>query len=109
MVKKLLLNISLILTSFRSYWVNIELKKYNSEVVGFKGDRDRIPKADTLLDDNQIWKRDNFEAKIYHIPGHTKGHIAFHFFNEKKIFTETLCFLGCGRILREHIIKCLAH
>ena len=79
---------------------NIELKKkYNSEVVGFKGDRDRIPKIDTLLDDNQIWKRDNFEAKIYHIPGHTKGHIAFHFFNEKKIFTgDTLFSLGCGRI-----------
>ena len=79
---------------------NLELKqKYSCEVVGFKGDKDRIPEIDILLEDNQIWKNNNFEAKIYHIPGHTTGHIAFHFFKEKKIFTgDTLFSLGCGRI-----------
>ena len=79
---------------------NLELKKrYNSNVVGFKGDKDRIPGIDTLVDDLKIWKENNFEAKIYHIPGHTTGHIAFHFFKEKKIFTgDTLFSLGCGRI-----------
>ncbi len=79
---------------------NIELKKkYNSKIVGFKGDKDRIPGIDIFVEDNKIWKEDNFEAKIYHIPGHTSGHIAFHFFNEKKIFTgDTLFSLGCGRI-----------
>ena len=79
---------------------NSELKKkYNSCVIGFKGDRDRIPEIDILLEDNQVWKKDKFEAKIYHIPGHTTGHIAFYFFKEKKIFTgDTLFSLGCGRI-----------
>ena len=79
---------------------NEELKrKFNSNVVGFKGDKDRIPGIDTLVDDLSIWKKDNFEAKIYHVPGHTTGHIAFHFFKEKKIFTgDTLFSLGCGRI-----------
>ena len=79
---------------------NLELKKkYNSKVVGFRGDKNRIPEIDTLVDDLNIWKKDNFEAKIYHIPGHTTGHIAFHFFKEKKIFTgDTLFSLGCGRI-----------
>ena len=79
---------------------NLELKqKYNCEVIGFKGDKDRIPEIDILLEDNQIWKKNNFEAQIYHIPGHTTGHIAFHFFKEKKIFTgDTLFSLGCGRI-----------
>jgi hydroxyacylglutathione hydrolase len=68
-------------------------------VVGFSGDKNRIPEIDTLVDDLKIWKKDNFEAKIYHIPGHTSGHIAFHFFKEKKIFTgDTLFSLGCGRI-----------
>ena len=63
---------------------NIELKKkYGSSVIGFKGDKDRIPEIDILVNDNQIWKENNFEAKIYHIPGHTSGHIAFHFFKEK--------------------------
>ena len=79
---------------------NLELKKrYNSKIVGFKEDKDRIPEIDVLVEDNQKWKGENFEAKIYHIPGHTSGHIAFHFFLEKKIFTgDTLFSLGCGRI-----------
>ena len=79
---------------------NLELKKrYNCKVIGFIGDKDRIPEIDILVKDNQIWKKDNFEAKIYHIPGHTTGHIAYHFFKEKKIFTgDTLFSLGCGRI-----------
>ena len=51
------------------------------------------------MENGQIWKKENFEANIYHIPGHTSGHIAFHFFKEKKIFTgDTLFSLGCGRI-----------
>ena len=79
---------------------NLELKKrYRSKIVAFEGDRDRIPEIDILVKDNQIWKANNFEVKIYHTPGHTNGHIAFHFFNEKKIFTgDTLFSLGCGRI-----------
>ena len=79
---------------------NKELKeKYNSKIVGFKFDKDRIPEIDITVEDNQIWKNENFEIKIYHIPGHTSGHIAFHFFKEKKIFTgDTLFSLGCGRI-----------
>ena len=79
---------------------NIELKKkYNSKVIGFKDDKDRIPEIDILVDDLETWKKDNFEAKIYHIPGHTTGHIAFHFCKEKKMFTgDTLFSLGCGRI-----------
>ena len=79
---------------------NIELKKkYNLSVIGFKDDKDRIPEIDILVGDQNIWKKGNFQAKIYHIPGHTSGHIAFHFFREKKIFTgDTLFSLGCGRI-----------
>ena len=79
---------------------NKELKKkYNSIVVGYKYDAKRIPEIDILVEDNQIWKADNFEAKIIHVPGHTLGHISFHFFNERLIFTgDTLFSLGCGRI-----------
>ena len=74
-------------------------KKYNSVVIGYKDDASRIPEIDILLNNNQIWKADNFEAKIMHIPGHTTGHISFHFFKEKLIFTgDTLFSLGCGKI-----------
>ena len=74
-------------------------KKYNSVVIGYKDDASRIPGIDILLNNNQIWKADNFEAKIMHIPGHTTGHISFYFFKEKLIFTgDTLFSLGCGKI-----------
>ena len=74
-------------------------KKYNSTVIGYKDDSNRIPEIDILLEDNQIWKAENFEAKIMHIPGHTTGHICFHFSKEKLLFTgDTLFSLGCGKL-----------
>ncbi len=79
---------------------NKELKnKFGSIVLGFEDDLNRIPEIDVPLKDNQIWKAENFVSKIIHTPGHTSGHICFHFFNEKLIFTgDTLFSLGCGRI-----------
>ena len=79
---------------------NKELKKkFGSTILGFKEDSHRIPEVDILLEDDQIWKAQNFIAKIIHIPGHTSGHICFHFFKEKLAFTgDTLFSLGCGRI-----------
>lgn len=79
---------------------NQELKKkYNSRIIGYRGDKDRIPGIDTLVDDQEIWKQESFEAKIIHIPGHTLGHICFYFFNEEAAFTgDTLFSLGCGKI-----------
>ena len=74
-------------------------KKFRSIVLGFKKDANKIPGIDILLEDNYIWKAENFIAKIIHVPGHTAGHICFHFFQEKLIFTgDTLFSLGCGRI-----------
>jgi hydroxyacylglutathione hydrolase len=79
---------------------NKELKKkYKSKVIGYKNDAHRIPEIDILVEDGQIWKKDNFEAKIFHIPGHTSGHICFHFYKDNFLFTgDTLFSLGCGRL-----------
>ncbi len=79
---------------------NVELKKkYNAKILGYAGDSERIPDIDIMLKDGEIWKEDNFEAKIIHIPGHTLGHICFYFYNENNLFTgDTLFSLGCGRI-----------
>ena len=74
-------------------------RRYGAKVAGFKGDKERIPEIDILLNNQEIWKHKNFEAKIIHIPGHTLGHICFYFYKEKSIFTgDTLFSLGCGRI-----------
>ena len=79
---------------------NKELKeRYGAKVVGYVDDKKRIPEIDIIVKDKQIWKEKKFEAKIFHIPGHTSGHICFYFFNEKIIFSgDTLFSLGCGRI-----------
>ena len=79
---------------------NKKLKeKYNAKVIGFIEDKKRIPEIDIALQDNQIWKHKNFKAKVFHIPGHTSGHICFYFFNESFLFSgDTLFSLGCGRL-----------
>ena len=74
-------------------------KKYGADVIGFKGDKERIPAIDILVSDHETWIYKNFEAKIIHVPGHTLGHICFYFYKEQSIFTgDTLFSLGCGRI-----------
>jgi len=79
---------------------NVELKKiYNAKVVGFFGDKHRIPGIDITVKDNDQWVFGNSIVKILHIPGHTLGHICFYFEKEKFAFTgDTLFSLGCGKI-----------
>ena len=74
-------------------------KKYGASIVGYEGDKERIPGIDILVNDQQTWIYKNFEAKIIHIPGHTLGHICFYFHKDESVFTgDTLFSLGCGRI-----------
>ena len=79
---------------------NIELKKiYNAKIIGFEGDKHRIPGIDITLKNKEKWNFGNSIVKIIHIPGHTLGHICFFFEKEKIAFTgDTLFSLGCGRI-----------
>ena len=79
---------------------NVELKKiYNAQVVGYIGDKHRIPGIDMTLNNNEEWNFGNSKVKILHIPVHTLGHICFFFEREKIAFTgDTLFSLGCGRI-----------
>ena len=74
-------------------------KKYNSIILGFEGDKSRIPHIDKCLNDNQNFKIGNLNFLTIFIPGHTKGHIAFYSEKEKIVFTgDTLFSLGCGRV-----------
>ena len=79
---------------------NLQLKKkYNAKILGFIGDKDRIPGIDIFLKENQCQKIGGLLFKVIFIPGHTSGHIAFYFEKEKVVFTgDTLFSLGCGRV-----------
>ena len=79
---------------------NEKLKeKYKSKVLGFELDKDRVPGIDIALKEKQNFKLGNSSFEVIFIPGHTKGHIAFYFKDEKIVFTgDTLFSLGCGRV-----------
>ncbi len=73
--------------------------KFSAKILASENDREKIPEIDIFLSDGQVWKDDIFEFKVISVPGHTMGHICFHFFNEKIVFTgDTLFSLGCGRV-----------
>ena len=74
-------------------------KKYNSSILAFEGDKNRIPGINKFLKDNQQFKIGNLNFLVIFIPGHTSGHIAFYLEKEKVVFTgDTLFSLGCGRV-----------
>ena len=79
---------------------NQKLKeKYKSKVLGYEIDKDRIPGIDIALKEKQNFKIGDTSFEVIFIPGHTKGHIAFYFKDEKIVFTgDTLFSLGCGRV-----------
>ncbi|HYV89216.1 MAG TPA: hydroxyacylglutathione hydrolase, partial [Candidatus Polarisedimenticolia bacterium] len=50
-------------------------------------------------DEGQTFELGNAKAEVLFIPGHTKGHIAFHFRGASALFCgDTLFSLGCGRM-----------
>ena len=79
---------------------NQKLKeKYKSKILGSEIDKDRIPGIDIALKEKQSFKIGNTSFEVIFIPGHTTGHIAFYFKDEKIVFTgDTLFSLGCGRV-----------
>jgi hydroxyacylglutathione hydrolase len=68
-------------------------------IVGPKADAERIPGIDVALADGDSYALGGSEAKVFDVPGHTKGHIAFWFEDSDALFCgDTLFALGCGRL-----------
>lgn len=79
---------------------NLELKeKTGAKIVGPKADADRIPGIDVGLGEGETLKLGSATAKVFDIPAHTRGHIAFWFEADKAVFTgDTMFAMGCGRL-----------
>ena len=75
------------------------LKAQGARVAGPAAEADRIEGLDTLLTEGDTIAVGDSSATIWSVPGHTAGHIAFHFAQRAMIFTgDTLFAMGCGRL-----------
>ena len=79
---------------------NLPLKeKHSCQIVASHRDRHRVPGFDRGLEEGQKVQVGQLEAQVLFVPGHTHGHIAYHFTKYNKLFCgDTLFSLGCGRL-----------
>lgn len=79
---------------------NLELKeKSGAQIIGPRADAERIPGIDVAVGEGEFATLGLAKAKVFDIPAHTKGHIAFWFEVDKAVFTgDTMFAMGCGRL-----------
>lgn len=79
---------------------NMEIKAATGcVIVGPRADRDRIPGIEIEVGDGDSYMFGNAEAKVFDVPGHTRGHIAYWFAESDALFIgDTVFALGCGRL-----------
>ena len=79
---------------------NAELKeKTGCVVIGPKGEKELIPGIDRAVGDGDIVELGAARARVIEVPGHTRGHIAYSFADDRVAFVgDTLFALGCGRL-----------
>ncbi len=79
---------------------NLELKKKtNCQILASEYDQARIPGIDKTLNHGNEIRLGNELAAVIETPGHTLGHIVYHFANSNALFCgDTLFSMGCGRL-----------
>jgi hydroxyacylglutathione hydrolase len=79
---------------------NLELKeRTGAKIIGPRADADRIPGIDIQVGNGDLVAIGTAIAKVFDIPAHTRGHIAFWFEEAKAVFTgDTMFAMGCGRL-----------
>jgi len=79
---------------------NLALKaQWNCEIIGPKAEAARIPGIDRPVGDGDIVMLGTSKAAVYDTPGHTAGHIVYHFASDAAAFVgDTIFAMGCGRL-----------
>ncbi len=73
--------------------------QWSCEVVGAASDIERIPGIDKQVVEGDEFRLGNTLVRVFEVPGHTSGHIAYHLPEESVVFVgDTLFALGCGRL-----------
>ena len=79
------------------------VERYGAKVAGAAADASRLPPLDAALKPGSDWDFGSQIVEIFDTPGHTVGHIAYHFPKAKALFAgDTLFALGCGRLFEGH-------
>lgn len=80
---------------------NAALKeKYAVPVAGPRAERTKIPHMDKALSEGDRIEQSGIVLDVIETPGHTKGHIVFHWKDRNALFCgDTLFSMGCGRLL----------
>lgn len=74
-------------------------QRWGAKVVGNKADAARIPGLDETVSPGGSYDFAGHRAEIIDTPGHTVGHIAWHFPEDRLLLAgDTLFSLGCGRV-----------
>ncbi len=74
-------------------------ERFDAPVLGHVSDADRLPGFTRGLAEGDVVRVGREEARILHIPAHTRGHIAYVFDGAKAVFCgDTLFAGGCGRL-----------
>jgi hydroxyacylglutathione hydrolase len=79
---------------------NLALKERTGcTIVGPRADAARIPGIDVAVGEGDEVAVGGHRARVYDTPGHTRGHIVYHFAAAEAAFVgDTLFSLGCGRL-----------
>lgn len=73
--------------------------KTGCTIVGPKLEAGKIPGIDIAVGEGETYDFGGHVARIIETPGHTLGHIAYHFADDGVAFVgDTLFALGCGRV-----------
>jgi hydroxyacylglutathione hydrolase len=74
-------------------------QKFGCTIIGPQADAARIPGIDIQVGDGDRVTLGAEEARVFDVPGHTSGHIAYWFKGSQALFCgDTLFALGCGRL-----------
>lgn len=70
-----------------------------ARVIGAAADAHRLPRLDQAVAEGDLVRIGMDEGRVIAVPGHTSGHVAFHFPGSKVAFTaDSLMPCGCGRV-----------
>ncbi|MBL6928594.1 MAG: hydroxyacylglutathione hydrolase [Rhodospirillales bacterium] len=79
---------------------NLEVKQATGcTIVGAGADAGRIPGIDVEVGNGDHVELGDKKARVFEVPGHTSGHVAYWFEDSQALFCgDTLFSLGCGRL-----------